>query len=54
LVMAAVVINPPRFRVLPKPDLLCGYRWVLVATYQRAPVGRSPARHQSSVVLSSR
>jgi hypothetical protein len=29
LVMAAVVINPPRFRAFPKPDLRLGCGWVL-------------------------
>src|ERR1700738_2895665 len=29
LVMAAVVINPPRSRMLPKPDLRHGCGWVL-------------------------
>src|SRR3954453_21841667 len=29
LVMAAVVINPPRSRTLPKPDLQIGCGWVL-------------------------
>src|SRR6202158_451000 len=55
LVVAAVVINPPRSRAFPKPDFCeygCG--WVLVGTYQRAGSGRSPRPNQSSVALSSR
>jgi len=47
LVMAAVVINPPRSRTLPKPDLHIGCGWVLTGTYQREAAGRSPRRAKS-------
>jgi hypothetical protein len=32
LLMAAVVINPPRSRAFPKPDLLNGCGWGLLQT----------------------
>ena len=43
LVMAAVVISPPRSRALPKPDLRCGCGWVLAANLSESNGRQKPA-----------
>src|SRR5207302_1374461 len=41
--MAAVVINPPRSRAFPKPDLLNGCGWVLAANLAESNGWQKPA-----------
>src|SRR5437773_5219074 len=41
--MAAVVINPPRSRAFPKPDLLNGCGWVLLANLAESNGWQKPA-----------
>jgi hypothetical protein len=41
--MAAVVINPPKSRTLPKPDLRYGCGWVLAGNLSESNGWKKPA-----------